>query len=136
MKMRDIVSGPRFADGEYEVTIKHVTHEVSGDKPCLQFEAVNPEGKSIKWRRFLTPAALWVLGGDLVALGLVDGDADVPDDIDERIRFMADLAKETEGQRVTIVVTTKDNPKTGKKNYDVNIKEGEPVTAGDAFARI
>ena len=136
MKMRDIVAGPRFADGNYDVTIKHVTHEVSStNKPKLQFEAVTPDGRSIKWSRSLQPQALWSLGTDLVTLGAVDEEAEISDDVEERVRFLSDTAKELEGRSVTIVVSTREGD-NGKKYSDVTFAQGQEVAAGDALARI
>ena len=136
--MRDIIKGNRLPEGDYTVTIKSVTEEVSQSNQLkLAFKAVTTDGKEVFWSRSLQPQALWSLGTDLVNAGVTDEDSEFSDLPQERARQFSDLAKELEGQQVDVRVTT-GKTRDGKDFTQVAVLGAiaAAATSGDVLSRL
>jgi len=139
-KLKDIVGGSRLPDGEYLVTIVSVTDDVSQTGHAkLTFKAATQDGSTVIWSRSLQPQALWKLGRDLLAAGVVDEDTEISDDPDQRAVELADLAHQLQHEQVRISVTITTNKVTGQSGSEVSIIGPAAVRAqsrADALANL
>jgi hypothetical protein len=137
MKLGDLVTN-KTPDGLYYVTATSIEEGVSQkNNPKLTISTVTTEGKNITFSRSLVVKALFKIGADLLALGIVDKNTELSDDEDERVRQLTELAHEIEGMSFSLRVETTTNKKTGEPQQEFTILGTEVAEeAGDALAQI